>query len=173
MLSRVLLSSLATFLFLAVSADVIQAQEKLPDGAFTFTSSPDERTWRPFFFVQWAKVYRGPNGYAVDLIRIPPDKEVPPNFWHYLVSPKYGLRDRLVGETGTHDGPSVDVVMRVQSGTLYLAFSKVGAASGDLIAYYPYGPSSVIGIPAGITPRMFAGDEEVVIELTLPRNIPH
>ena len=63
--------------------------------------------------------------------------------------------------------------MRIQSGTLYLAFSEASTVSGDLIAYYPYGPGSAIVLPAGVKPRMFAGGEEVVIEVTHPRNIPH
>ncbi len=95
MLMRVFLTTLTTFLFLAGSAEVIRAAEKLPGGAFTFTSSPDEVNWRPFFLAERATVYRGVNGYAVDLIRIPPDKEVVPNL---------GLA-HLVGE---QCGPSVN-----------------------------------------------------------------
>ena len=169
MLIRVLLSTLATFLFLAGSAEVIRAAEKLPGGAFTFTSSPDEVNWRPFFLVERATVYRGVNGYAVDLIRIPPDKEVVPNV---SLAHLVGLKAQYVEETGGYNRQATDAVMRVQSGTLYLALSEVGnTPSGDLIEYYPYGSGSVIVIPAGITLRMFAGDEEVVIEVTHIRNM--
>ena len=49
MLVRVLLSTLTTFLLLAVSAEVMQAQEKLPDGVFTFTPSSDEPNWFPAY----------------------------------------------------------------------------------------------------------------------------
>ena len=172
MLSRFLLSALLALLVLAVSADVVRAQEGLPDGAFAYKFSPDELTWRPFFFVQWATVYRGPNGYAIDLLRIPPDKEVKPNVnLAHLVGLKPQYEE---DETGAYNRKAIDTVVRVQSGTLYLALSEVGSTvSGDLIEYYPYGPGSVIVIPAGITQRMLAGGEEVVIEVTHPRNIAH
>ena len=138
MLMRVLLSTLTALLILAVSPDVIRAQEGLPHGAFAYKSSPDELTWRPFFFVQWATVYRGPNDYAVDLLRLPADRETPPNLWHFLVSPTIGLHSPYVAETDPFHNHAIDAVMRVQSGTLYLAFSKPGkAARGELIAYTP------------------------------------
>lgn len=149
MLIRVLLSTLTALLFLAVSPDVIRAQEKLPDGAFTFTSSPDELNWRPFFFLERSDIYIGANGYSVELVRIPPYKEGPPFLTH-----------------------SIDTVIRVQSGTLYLALRESGrVASGDLIEYSAYGPGSLIVLPAGITQRMLAGDDEVILELTQVRNI--
>lgn len=150
MVMRVLLSTLTAFLFLAVSADVIRAQEKLPDGAFTFTSSPDELNWRPFFFLERAYIYMGANGYSVELIRIPPDKEGPPFLSH----------------------KSIDTVIRVQSGILYLALRESGrVASGDLIEYSAYGPGSLIVLPVGIRMSYFAGAEEVILEATQVRNI--
>lgn len=174
MLARVYLTALSALLVLAVPSGVIRAQEGLPDGAFAYKSSPDELTWRPFFFVQWATVYRGPNGYAVDLLRLPADKETPPNLWHFLVSSTTGLHSPYVAETDPFHNHAIDAVMRIQSGTLYLAFSTPGkAARGELIAYHPYGPGSIIGVPTDIEPRMFAGGEDVVIEVTHPRNIPH
>ena len=170
MFFRVFASVLASFLLLAASADVIHAQEKLPGGAFTFTSSPDERTWRPFFHVELATVYRGTNGYAVDLIRIPPDKE----FFPYSLAHAVGLKPQYEDETGAYNRQAINAVVRVQTGTLYLALSESKRLKGDgLIEYYPYGPGSVIVTPAGITQRMLAGDEEVVLEVTHPRNIAH
>ncbi len=150
MLTRVLLSTLTTLLLLAVSPDVIRAQEKLPDGAFTFTSSPDELNWRPFFLLELASVYKGANGYSIDLVRIPPNKEGPPFLNH----------------------KGIDRVLRVQSGTLYLALRESGrVASGDLIEYSAYGPGSLLVLPAGIRTTYFAGDEEVILEATYVRDI--
>ncbi len=150
MLIRVLLSTLTTFLFLAVSPDVIRAQENLPDGVFTFTSSPNELNWRSLFSLERATVYKGANGYSIDLVRIPPDKEGPPFLTH----------------------KSIDTVIRVQSGTLYLALRKSGrVASGDLIEYSAYGPGSLIVLPVGVRAAYFAGAEEVILEATHIRNI--
>ena len=74
MLSRVLLSTLTAILFLAVSSDVIRAEEEFRGGVFTFTSSPDELDWGSFFLLERAPVYIGANGYSVVLVRIRPTK---------------------------------------------------------------------------------------------------
>ena len=144
MLVRVLLSTLTTFLLLAVSAEVIQAQEKLPDGVFTFTPSPDESNWF------WRRVYEGVNGYTVSLIRFPPD---PDGRLHDNI-PSHGL----------------DEVIRVQSGTLYMAFSADGSVPTRAEAK-AYGPGSFIVQPADVTHFTFGGEEEVILEVTHIRNI--
>ena len=167
----VALSILSALPFLVVSPDVTRAQEGLPDGASTFTSSPDEVVWRPFFFAEVATVYRGANGYAVDLIRIQPDKEILPNV---SLAHLVGLHAPYGEEAGTDRRHAINAVIRVQTGTLYLALSEAGATvSGHLVEYYPYGPGSVIVLPAGIKQRMFAGGEGVVLEVTHPQNIAH
>ncbi len=149
MLMRVLLSTLTALLFLAVSADVIRAQEKHPVRAFTFTPSQDKLDWRPFYNVELATVYKGANGYSVGLIRIPPDKEVFP----------YSLTS--------------DEVIRVQSGTLYLAFSEVVCTAPGLIEYKAYGPGSFIVLPAGFTRYLLGGEKEAILEVTHVRKIVH
>ena len=76
MLMRALLSALATFLFLTVSAHVIRAQEKFPDRAVTFTSSPDdEHSWRSFHLNAGHRLQRS---RSAELVRIPPNKDG----WH-------------------------------------------------------------------------------------------
>ena len=144
MLVRVLLSTLTTFLLLAVSAEVMQAQEKLPDGVFTFTPSSDEPNWF------WQRVYEGANGYTVSLIRFPPD---PDGRLHDNI-PSHGL----------------DEVIRVQSGTLYMAFSLDGSVPTRAEAK-AYGPGSFIVQPADVTHFTFGGEEEVILEVTHIRNI--
>ena len=144
MLVRVLLSTLTTFLLLAVSAEVMQAKEKLPDGVFTFTPSLDEPNWF------WQRVYEGANGYTVSLIRFPPD---PDGRLHDNI-PSHGL----------------DEVIRVQSGTLYMAFSADGSVPTRAEAK-AYGPGSFIVQPADVTHFTFGGEEEVILEVTHIRNI--
>ncbi len=76
MLMRVLLSALTALLFVAVSADAIRAQEKMPD-ALTFTPSHDvELTWRPFFHLEAGHHLH--RSRSVELVRIPPNKDG----WH-------------------------------------------------------------------------------------------
>ena len=53
-------------------------------------------------------------------------------------------------------------VVRVQSGTMYLAFGEDLSREASVA----YGPGSFIVHPAGTTSRMFTGDEEVVVEVT-------
>ena len=144
MLVRVLLSTLTTLLMFAVSADVIRAQEKLPDGVFTYTFSPDEPNWF------WQPIYEGANGYSVSLIRFPPD-------------PAGGLHDNIPSH-------GLDEVIRVRSGTLYLAFSADGSVPTRSEAK-AYGPGSFIVQPAGVTHFTFGGEEEVILEVTHIRNI--
>ena len=144
MFIRVLLSTLTTFLWLAVSADVIQAQVELPDGVVTFTFSPDETNWF------WRPVYEGANGYSVSLVRFPPD-------------PDGGLHDNIPSH-------GLDEVIRVQSGILYLAFSADGSVPTRAEAK-AYGPGSFIVQPAGVTHFTFGGEEEVIPEVTHVRNI--
>ena len=141
---RVLLSTLTTVLLLAVSVNIVHAQEELPDGVFTFTFSPDEPNWF------WQRVYSGANGYEVSLIRFPPD-------------PDGGLHDNIPSH-------GLDEVIRVQSGTLYVAFSADGRVPTRAEAK-AYGPGSFIVQPAGIEHFVFGGEEEVIVEVTHIRNI--
>ncbi len=143
MLLRVLLSTLTTLLWLAASSVVIQAQE-LPDGVFTFAFAPDESNWF------WKPVYEGANGYSVSLIRFPPD-------------PDGGLHDNIPSH-------GLDEVIRVQSGTLHLAFTADGSVPTRAEAK-AYGPGSFIVQPAGIEHFIFGGEEEVIVEVTHIRNI--
>ena len=53
-------------------------------------------------------------------------------------------------------------VVRVQSGTMYLALGEELTRESAVA----YGPGSFIVYPAGTTSRMFTGDEEVVVEVT-------
>ncbi len=47
-----------------------------------------------------------------------------------------GLKPQYEDETGAYNRQATDAVVRVQSGTLYLALSEVGdTPSGNLIAY--------------------------------------
>ena len=61
----------------------------------------------------------------------------------------------------THVRTELEVV-RVQSGTMYLAFGEDLSREASVA----YGPGSFIVHPAGTTSRMFTGDEEVVVEVT-------
>ena len=144
MLLRVPLFTLTTFLWLAVSSVVIQAQERLPDGVFTFAYAPDESNWF------WKPVYEGANGYSVSLIRFPPD-------------PGGALHDNIPSH-------GLDEVIRVLSGTLYLAFSADGSVPTRAEAK-AYGPGSFIVQPVGVTHFTFGGEEEVILEVTHIRNI--
>lgn len=159
MLTRILLSTLTALLFVAVSVDVIRAQEKLPDGAFTI--SPDELNWQPMgpsrptdrLLVEWAFFYRGANhGYRVTMLRIPPNTTGPLCY--------FGLSCRS----------DLDEVIRVQSGTLFLAFSERGTRPNRADAK-AYGPGSFIVRPAGINKLTFSGDQEVILEATQIRNM--
>ena len=143
---RVVRSTLTALLLPAALPSVIQAQGKLPDGAFTFIPSTDELNWRPLGALEVASVYMGANGYSVRLYRLPPNKIGPPVMF------------------------PIDEVIRVQSGTLYFAFSKDRSAPRQTAAR-AYGPGSLILLPAGVTGQLFGGDDEVIFEATRVQNI--
>ncbi len=159
MLIRVLLSTLTALLFLAVSADVIRAQEKLPDGVFVI--SPDELNWQKIVPLnETAQVYSGVNGdYRILRIRVPPNTNGRKHTHYVLPPPASGV-------------PVIDMVMRVQSGTIYFVFRDyVGPMRrADAKAY---GPGSLIVQPGGVAGRFFTGDEEVIVEITHLPKISH
>ena len=91
---------------------------------------PGAHRWMTFMDKQdwfWQRVYEGANGYTVSLIRFPPD---PDGRLHDNI-PSHGL----------------DEVIRVQSGTLYMAFSADGSVPTHAEAK-AYGPGSFIVQPA-------------------------
>ena len=157
MFMRVLLSTLTAILLLTISPDVIRAQENLPDGMFVI--SPDELIWQKINLTnETAQVYSGVNGdYTIVRIRVPPNTN---------------------GRKHTHfpsvqGSPDVvDMVLRVQSGTVYFIFREdVGPMRrADAKAY---GPGSLIVQPGGVTGRFFTSDEEVVMEITHLPKISH
>lgn len=167
MLMRVLLSTFTAILLLTISPDVIRAQENLPDGMFAI--SPDEPIWqkinptKEFGYVsadgvETAQVYSGVNGdYTIVRIRVPPNTNG-------------RTHTHFPGAQGSPD--VVDVVLRVQSGTVYFIFREdVGPMRrADAKAYEP---GSLIVQPGGVTGRFFTSDEEVVMEITHLPKISH
>ena len=124
----------------AITPHTTQAQQ-LPPGVLAFQA--EEITWQESP-VGWEMAV--PYGdmtssdYSVVRLRMQPNWDAPAH---------------------THQRTELEVV-RVQSGTMYLAFG----ADLSREASVAYGPGSFIVYPAGTTSRMFAGDEEVVVEVT-------
>ena len=138
---RVVLSTLAVLLLLSVSPDFLRVRAHLPDGILALTV--DELDWRdsPVGW-QMAVLYGDirSNDCSVVRLKMRPNWDAPPH---------------------THERTELEVV-RVRSGTMYLAFGEDPSRG----AARAYGPGSFIVYPAGTTSRMFAGDEEVIVEVT-------
>ena len=137
---RIHLGTTLLLLTCALTPRVTPAQQ-LPPGVLALQA--DDITWQESP-VGWrmAELYGDmtSNAYSVVRLRMQPDWDAPPH---------------------THQRTELEVV-RVQSGTMYLAFG------GELTreAAVAYGPGSFIVYPAGTTSRMFTGDEEVIVEVT-------
>ena len=146
---RALLITLSALLLLAVLPQAIRAQAQLPDGVLTI--SVDEINWKESP-VGWeiAVLYGdiASDDYSVARLRMPPN-------WD--------------GPVHNHERTELEVI-RVQSGTLYLAIGETRSRA----AAKAYGPGSFILYPAGTTTRMFTGDDGVVVEVThLPVGTPN
>ncbi len=138
---RVVLSTLAVLFLLSVSPDFIRARAQLPDGVVVLTV--DELDWRDSPVGWQLAVLYGDitsNDYSVVRLKMRPNWDAPPH---------------------THERTELEVV-RVQSGTMYLAFGEDRSRA----AAKAYGPGSFIVYPAGTRLRMFTGDEEVIVEVT-------
>ncbi len=124
----------------AITPGAAQAQ-RLPPGVLALQA--DDISWQESP-VGWrmAELYGDMTGndYSVVRLRMQPNWDAPAH---------------------THVRTELEVV-RVQSGTMYLAFGEDLSREASVA----YGPGSFIVYPAGTTSRMFTGDEEVVVEVT-------